>query len=119
MLQKMNNENLKKRLITMNDQTGLATWQEYIDLMRETRGFTKDTPQNLMLFLTEEMGELAKEVRKLMNFKLDVSKTRESDIDGEIADIFIYLLSLCNILDINLAEAVKEKEERNCQRKWE
>lgn len=115
----MDNQKLKEKLSTINDQTGLVTWQEYIDLMRETRGFTKDTPQNLMLFLTEEMGELAKEVRKLMKLKLDVNKTIESDIEGEIADIFIYLLSLCNTLDINLAEAVKEKERRNCQRKWE
>lgn len=115
----MDNQKLKEKLSRINDQTGLATWQEYIDLMRETRGFTKDTPQNLMLFLTEEMGELAKEVRKLMKLKLDVNKTIESDIEGEIADIFIYLLSLCNTLDINLAEAVKEKERRNCQRKWE
>lgn len=73
-----------------------------------------------MLFLTEEMGELAKEVRKLRKYKIDINKkeNRELDLEGEIADIFIYLLSMCRVTNVNLLEAFKNKEERNCNREW-
>lgn len=73
-----------------------------------------------MLFLTEEMGELAKEVRKSTKHKIDINKkeNREIDIEGEIADVFIYILSMCRVMNINLLEAFKNKEERNCKREW-
>lgn len=73
-----------------------------------------------MLFLTEEMGELAKEVRKLRKYKIDINKkeNKELDLEGEIADIFIYLLSMCRVTNINLLEAFKNKEEKNCKREW-
>ena len=73
-----------------------------------------------MLFLTEEMGELAKEVRKLRKYKIDIKKkeNKELDLEGEIADIFIYLLSMCRVTNINLLEAFKNKEEKNCKREW-
>lgn len=73
-----------------------------------------------MLFLTEEMGELAKEVRKSTKHKIDINKkeNREIDIEGEIADVFIYILSMCRAMNINLLEAFKNKEERNCKREW-
>ena len=66
------------------------------------------------------MGELAKEVRKLRKYKIDVNKkeNRELDLEGEIADIFIYLLSMCRVTNINLLEAFKNKEEKNCKREW-
>lgn len=73
-----------------------------------------------MLFLTEEMGELAKEVRKSTKHKIDINKkeNKEIDIEGEIADVFIYILSMCRVMNINLLEAFKEKEEKNCKREW-
>ena len=66
------------------------------------------------------MGELAKEVRKLRKYKIDINKkeNRELDLEGEIADIFIYLLSMCRVTNVNLLEAFKNKEERNCNREW-
>lgn len=66
------------------------------------------------------MGELAKEVRKLRKYKIDINKkeNKELDLEGEIADIFIYLLSMCRVTNINLLEAFKNKEEKNCKREW-
>ena len=86
--------------------------------MIETRGFEKTTAQEVMLFLTEEIGELAKEIRKDSNMKLDQAKSKEVDISGELADVFIYILSMCRVKKINLLEALKEKEERNLKRTW-
>lgn len=66
------------------------------------------------------MGELAKEVRKLRKYKIDINKkeNKELDLEGEIADIFIYLISMCRVTNINLLEAFKNKEEKNCKREW-
>ena len=42
----------------------------------------------------------------------------ELDVEGEIADVFIYILSMCRVMNVNLIEAFKNKEERNCKREW-
>lgn len=73
-----------------------------------------------MLLLLEETGELAKAVRKtLPEASIDYGKIENyTDIEEEIADVFIVLTSICNRLDINLYDAIKKKEEKNIKRQW-
>ena len=50
-----------------------------------------------------------------------MDKTKEynySSIESEIADVFIVLLSICDILNINLFKAFLDKEEENIKRVW-
>ncbi len=115
----MNPDDLKKELQSLTKDSSLFEIQQYINHMVEVRHFDNDNPTNLMLFLTEELGELAKEVRKREKLKLDVDKETKVDVEGEIVDIFIYLLSLCRVLDINLMEAFQKKEQINSNRTWE
>lgn len=110
--------NLEEELIKLNENSSLKEIQTYINKMIETRGFEDETAQDVTLLLTEELGELAKEVRKSTNIKLDSTKSRETDISGEIADVFMYILALCRIEKIDLLEALKEKEQRNMKRTW-
>ena len=70
-----------------------------------------------MLMLTEEVGEVEKAVRKFSGLKFDAS-TSQSDLAEEIADVFIVLLGLASITEIDVAEAVKLKEEKNSKRNW-
>ena len=42
-----------------------------------------------------------------------------TNIEEEIADVFIVLVSICNELGINLYDAVINKEKDNIKRKWE
>lgn len=114
----MDNEYLKQQLKKMDEKTTLKDLQKYINEMIEIRGFSDETPQDVMLLLTEEIGELAKEVRKTTHIKMDVSKSKTLDVEGEIADVFMYLLSMCRVMNIDLLEAFKDKEERNCKREW-
>lgn len=58
----------------------------------EIRGFSTQTAQDKVLLLTEELGE--------------------------IADVFIVLISLCNLLGIDLHKAVLAKESKNVNREW-
>lgn len=116
----MNNDYLREQLATFNENTSLRDLQKYINDMLEIRGFDRQTPQDIMLFLTEEMGELAKEIKKSEKYKIDLDKKENSeiDVDGEIADVFIYILSMCRVMNIDLLEAFKNKEEKNCKREW-
>lgn len=114
----MNNDYLKEQLSKFNENTSLKDLQKYVNDMIEIRGFSKETPQDVMLLLTEEVGELAKKVRKSRKYYLDTNKNNELDVEGEIADVFIYILSMCRVMNVNLIDAFKNKEEKNCKREW-
>ena len=114
----MNNNYLKEQLSKLNENTTLKDLQKYVNDMIEIRGFSKETPQDVMLLLTEEVGELAKEIIKSRKYYLDTNKNNELDVEGEIADVFIYILSMCRVMNVNLLEAFKNKEEKNCKREW-
>lgn len=109
---------LNEELQKINEESSLKDIQQYVNKMIEERGFQNETLKDVMLLLTEEVGELAKEVRKTIQYKLDVSKAKDIDMEGEIADVFIYLMSLCRIQNIDLLQAFKEKEQRNSKRIW-
>lgn len=118
----MNPDDLKKELENLTKNSSLFEIQQYINHMVKVRHFDNDNPTNLMLFLTEELGELGelgKEVRKREKLKVDVDKETKVDVEGEIVDVFIYLLSLCRVLDIDLLEAFQKKERINSSRTWE
>ena len=74
-----------------------------------------------MLLLLEEVGELAKAIRKnATNMSIDNNKINNYDtIESEVADVFIVLSSVCNKLDIDLFKSVKDKEQENIKRIWE
>lgn len=118
-MEKKDNEYLREKLLKMGENTTLREIQEYIDEMVNIRGWQNETPQDAMLLLTEEIGELAKEVRKsCTHIQNDVNKNRTDDLNGEAADVFLMVLALCRTLDIDLLQAFKEKELINCNRKW-
>ncbi len=113
------NNYLKKILENMDENTTLAFLQQYVDEMIHIRGWQDETPQDTMLLLTEELGELAKEVRKsCTNIQNDTAKAKTSNLSGEIGDVFLMLMALCRTLDVDLLKAFKEKELVNCNRKW-
>ena len=114
----MTKEKLREKLDSLNVQSSIGDLQQYINHMREVRGFADETLKDLMILLTEETGELAREVRKLSHIKTDVSNQSIGNIESELADIFIYIMSICVHLDIDLFEAFKAKEVKNSDRVW-
>jgi len=96
----------------------LRDFQNYVAELVKERGFDKETlPQIFMLFL-EECGEMAKAARKTQNIKSD-KNSEDYHLNHEIADVFIYLLDICNHYGIDLEQAFREKEEINKKRFWE
>ena len=109
---------LERELAKLNNKSSINDIQEYINKMIEERGFDKETKQDVMLLLTEEIGELAKEVRKSTNIKMDEKQSRQENLSDEIADVFMYILAMCRVADINLLEALINKEKKNLERTW-
>ncbi len=104
----------------LNESYTLYEIQKYINNVIKLRGFEEQEIEKTMLLLLEEVGELAKAIRKnATDMKIDNSKINNYDtIESEVADVFIVLTSICNKLDIDLYKALKDKEENNIKRSW-
>jgi len=104
-------------LFLKNNPT-LKDFQEYIKEMVKKRGFDKESAPELFMMLSEEIGEMAKAARKYTNIKTD-DNSRKPALEQEIADVFIYLLDICNYFDVDLEKAFRDKEEINKKRTWQ
>jgi NTP pyrophosphatase (non-canonical NTP hydrolase) len=93
----------------------LQPFQKYYARVAVRRGYDKESPQDTLLLMLEEFGELARALRKRQKLRRD-SKGRVGHDEQELADIFIYVVHMANVLGIDLAEAVHKKEQINIQR---
>jgi len=107
-------------LNTLTEDSSLAQIQEYIDKVVELRGFKGQPVLETMLLLLEEVGELAKAIRKACTkMSVDTDKMQNyGTVESEAADVFFVLTAICNQMDIDLLSALKEKEKKNCTRNW-
>ena len=117
-----NKKSTQEGLLEKIDKTSsLAEIQDYIRSVIRIRGFESEEIEKKMLLLLEETGELAKAVRKdYTDMAVDNTKLNHySNIENEIADVFIVLTTICNKLNINLFDAVYNKEKENVTRNWD
>ena len=87
-------------------------WQANID-----RGFNLEDPAKKLVMLMEEVGELAKAIRKQSGMKFTAT-TKKTDIEEELADVQIVLLGLASMVKVDLVKAVADKEAKNRERSW-
>ena len=115
------NAQIQKDLLdSLSDNNTLREVQQYIKNVIEIRGFGNQPIQEAMLLLLEEVGELAKSIRKSKtNMTVDTNKLQNYDtVESEVADVLIVLVSICNLLNIDIFQALKEKETENVNRVW-
>jgi dCTP diphosphatase len=93
------------------------------DLLNRVRKFNEarswrrfHDPRSLILALCGEIGELAQIFRWRRRAGRVLSASKRAEVEGEVADILIYLLSLCIELDIDPAAVVRAKLEENEKR---
>lgn len=108
--------------------TSLPLLQKYVQEKCIERGFTKASNLETYLLLTEEVGELAKAIRKKIDLFSEEGPTSPGDqtkeqlvqdnLAEEMADVLSYLLDLANRFDVDLATAFKRKEAENDRRTW-
>lgn len=107
----------KSNLILKNNPT-LHDFQDYVTKLVKERGFDKEKVSEIFMLFMEECGEMAKAARKTQKIKSD-KNSEKFHLENEVADVFIYLLDICNYYNIDLEKAFRDKEEINKIRSWE
>ena len=113
-------ENSRRIFQWFKEDTSLVELQNYINNVLEIRGFNNQSIELKLMLLMEEVGELAKSIRKdSTRLPIDRCKINNySSIEEEIADVLIILFSIANKLQIDLYDAFLKKEKENIKRKW-
>lgn len=105
--------------LTLKQNPTLKDLQDYVTALEQERGFTGSSILEQYLLFTEEVGELAKCIRKTgTSMRTDAAKQYDFDTAGELGDVLILLLSLANRLNVDLEQAFRDKEEVNKRRTW-
>lgn len=93
----------------------LTTLQHYYKKVAQQRGYGQENASDCLILLIEELGELARDIRKTQGITRH-QKDNKTNIHLEIADILLYLVHMANILGIDLQKAVLKKEQINHKR---
>ncbi len=93
------------RIITMDGKTTVKYLQNYI----KSKDFHPELKKEYFLKLSEEVGELARAMRK----DLVRSDGIKNTVDEELWDIVYYTVAIANCYGIDLETVIKEKEEIN------
>jgi NTP pyrophosphatase (non-canonical NTP hydrolase) len=99
------------------ESDSLRDLQKYYRQTSIARGFDKETAENVLMLLVEEVGELAKALRARIGVSMHENDTSRKSVQLELADCFIYLLHMANQTGI-LYEAFLEKERLNAGKTW-
>lgn len=91
----------------MTGKTSIKYLQEYI----KSKDYKPELKKDYFLKLSEEVGELAKAMRKDVLYK--EYDNIKGTIDEEIWDIIYYALAIANCYDIDVENTIKLKEEIN------
>jgi len=105
-------------MASLPSSPNLSDYQQLIRDLVVERGFDTETVPEVMLLLIEEVGELAKAIRKSHGMKTD-DNSQKHTIEEELADVFWLLIDVCNRLDVDLEQAFRAKERVNQSRTWQ
>ena len=86
--------------------SSLADVQKQIASVRSERGFTTD-PVRILALLTEELGEVAAEVKK--TWSDNYPDLVPEDLGNELADVLVLVSALASSFDLDLEQAVDAK----------
>ncbi len=102
--------------IPKDNNTSVSFFKKEVQKFVRDRNWTKfHTPKNLIQALSIEVSELS-EIFLFKDISLDtINSDKEllENISGEISDVFIYLISLVNSINLDLTSAFIKKMEKN------
>lgn len=99
-------------------QPTLPQLQQYMDAVCQERGWTQDNYAEKFLLFTEEVGELAKAIRKTRGMYQEHARQNTLNLEEEFADVLSYLLDLANFFHVDLEQTFRAKEAINATRTW-
>ncbi|HEX6995937.1 MAG TPA: MazG nucleotide pyrophosphohydrolase domain-containing protein [Gammaproteobacteria bacterium] len=104
-------------MINLPANPTLQDLQQYVRKIEEERGFVDESVIDKCLLLGDEVGELFRAVRALSGIGVDPDRPIQN-VAEELADVLQFVVAIANRYDVNLEEALREKEERNARRQW-
>jgi NTP pyrophosphatase (non-canonical NTP hydrolase) len=93
----------------------LKPFQHYYKRAAAQRGYERESAQNCLLLMVEEVGELARALRKRERLTRHGSAVQNAE-SAELADVFMYVVHMANILKIDLGQVVQQKELLNIEK---
>lgn len=93
----------------------VTAFQHYYRRAAISRGYSKESASDCLLLMLEEFGELARALRKRDGLARN-GTDHQHDESAELADIFIYVVHLANVLQIDLSSIVQAKETSNIRK---
>lgn len=99
--------------------------RDFQNLIR-TMYFEKDVARGVSgtwMWLAEEMGELASDLRQVEQLRLkepedEESKQKLADVEAnlktEFADVIAWLVTIANIVDVDISDALADKYGKGC-----
>ena len=93
----------------------VQAFQKYYKRAAVQRGYGKESARDTLLLMVEEVGELARAIRKKEKLTRHGHAIKQDEA-LELADVFIYVVHLANILGVDLSEVVKQKELLNIEK---
>ncbi len=94
----------------------LYDFQKLVRRLVVERGYNQETVPEVLMLLIEEVGELAKAIRKYNGQKTH-EDSRVHNIEEELADCLWLLVDLSNRVEVDLEAAFRAKEVKNQTRK--
>jgi len=96
-------------------QPALDAFQNYYRRVAIERGYHRESARDCLLLMVEEVGELARAIRKREKLKRHGSEIQQDEA-SELADVFLYVVHMANVFGISLSKAVQDKELSNTLR---
>jgi NTP pyrophosphatase (non-canonical NTP hydrolase) len=96
----------------------LVDLQKHLARTCKEKGWDKNSVEQVFLLFSEEIGELAKAIRKETGFKGEKKPDNRANLREEFADVLNYLMELANRFDVDLTEVYFEKNKINAARIW-
>lgn len=102
----------------MNDDSLKALTEAMHAFVASKGWYAADSPKpqtarNLAISLVLEASEV------LEHFQWTDELQDKSEFAAELADVFLYLIQIASISDVDLAQAVYDKLDKNYKRNWE
>jgi NTP pyrophosphatase (non-canonical NTP hydrolase) len=100
------------------DETALRRLRERLRVFASVRDWTQfHSPKNLAIALSVEAAELLEHFQWISDKdSLSMPSAKIGKIEEEMADVFLYLIRLADILNVDLVQAADRKIEANSQK---
>ena len=98
----------------MDSNTNISFFKDRVEKFVKERNWSNyHTPKNLIQAIQIEAAELSELFLFRESEEVIRDKSMLTQISEEIADVFIYIISLINALDLDLTHAFTEKMKKN------